>query len=152
MPLRIATGEYYESLNRFIQILPPGKDPELIVLKGHLLIERLLEKFLCQKLANPSELDEARLTFAHKISIVAAMHSEPDSKWLWTSIRLLNQLRNELAHQLDNKRYNSLLMKFLDQVESSHEFPNINPPENITDRLHIAIFSVHEAMSHRTDL
>lgn len=152
MVLRIATREYFESLERFLTYLPPTLDSELIVLKGHLLVERLLEKYLVQNLPCPAELDEARFSFAQKISLVAALHKGVDSGWLWKAIRLLNSLRNDLAHRLENNRKGSLLWEFLQTVESSPELPHLEPPAEVTERLHRAIFSVHEAMSRRVDL
>lgn len=152
MVLRIATRDYFESLERFARYLPPAKDSELLVLKGHLLIERLLEKYLAQNLANARELDEARLSFSQKLSMVMALHSDPDSAWLWRAIRLLNALRNDLAHRIDSTRQPELLEEFLRHVESSPELPELAPPDEITERLHRAVFAVHEAMSHRVDL
>ncbi len=152
MVLRIATHDYFESLKRFAVHLPPEKDAELLVLKGHLLVERLLEKYLQHNLANSSELDGAHLSFAQKLSLVAALHADPASSWLWKAIHLLNSLRNELSHRLESERYDPLLRDFFREVESSPELPHLTPPEEITDRLHRAVFAVHESMSYRVDL
>jgi hypothetical protein len=152
MVLRIATKEYFESLNKFLAHLPPTLDSELMVLKGHLLIERLLERYLRQNLAHPAELDEARFSFSQKLCVVAALHRGIESEWLWKAIRLLNVLRNELAHRLENVRRDALLEDFLRTVERSPELPEHEPPKEITERLHRAIFSVHEAMSFRVNL
>jgi hypothetical protein len=150
--LRIATAEYFESLEHFLQHLPVGRDPELILLKGHLLVERLLEKYLAANLANPSALTDGEFSFSQKLAVVAALSCKSDSEWLWVTIKLFNRLRNRLAHRLDNVGYSSLLEEFLLQVEASPELPHLDPPKEITERLHRAVFAVHEALSHRVNL
>ena len=150
--LKIGTAEYFESLERFRKRLPSGKDAELLILKGHLLVETLLEKYLRQNLPHPDALADARLSFAQKLAFVASLRSDPDEGWLWDSIRLLNRLRNELAHHIDSQRYDLILHQFIDAVEASPELPVLEPPSGIHERLHRALFSVHEAMSHRVDL
>jgi hypothetical protein len=134
--LRIGTSEYFESLEGFRRHLPPTKDEEILILKGHLLVEILLEKYLHQNLA-----------------FVESLHSRPpDARWLWKCIRFLNALRNDLAHKIDSQSYASLLNKFIDAVEASPELPELEPPPEIHERLHRALFGVHEGMSYRVDL
>jgi hypothetical protein len=150
--LRIATAEYFASLDQFLKYLPVGKDDEVLILKGHLLIERLLERFHSQNLPRADRLASARLSFAQKLWIASATRSDPSDDWLWKAIDALNKLRNELAHQLPMTRYEVLRAAFLAVVESSPEMPELEPPPDIHERLHRALFSVHEAMSHRVDL
>ena len=152
MVLRIGTVEYGESYSRFLKHLAPGSDADLLLLKGHLLIEVLLEKCLSQRLASPGRLKDARLTFAQKLFIVSALSCEEGDNWLWDVITLLNRLRNDLVHNVDKPAHGALLQSFLLQVESSEELPHLEPPGHIHERLHRALFSVHEAMSHRVDL
>jgi hypothetical protein len=58
--LNIATFAYFKALEEFEKHLPPSLDSELLVLKGHLLVEELLEVYLWNNLANPRELEDAR--------------------------------------------------------------------------------------------
>jgi len=150
--LRIGTSEYFASLERFQTHLPAGKDAELLILKGHLLVERLLEKYVSQNVAHSAELQQAGFRFAQKLAIVAALHTQTESAWLWSSLRTFNRLRNELAHQIEGSKYNALLEQFVVQVEASPELPQLEPPSDVTARLHRAIFAVHEAMSLRVNL
>lgn len=152
MPLRIATEEYFESLERFLNHLPRGKDPELVVLKGHLLVERLLDTYLINNLASSSAITNADFNFSQKLAVVEAVHPEWDCAWLWQSIRILNRVRNRLAHRLEDPGYPSLLEEFFSIVESSEEFPELEPPAEIVERLDRALFAVHEALSHRSNL
>jgi len=150
--LRIGTAEYFASFEQFLKHLPVGRDDELLILKGHLLVERLLERFHAQNLPQASRLADSRLTFAQKLAIASALRAERRDDWLWEALAALNRLRNELVHQLPNPRFEELRATFLAVVEKSTELPELEPPTDIHDRLHRAIFSVHDAMSHRMDL
>lgn len=152
MPLRIATADYFESLERFLKHLPTGKDPELVILKGHLLVERLLDTYLANNLARSSAISNAGFDFSQKLAVVEAVHPEWDCAWLWQSIRLLNRIRNRLAHRLEDNGAKSLLEEFFKNVESSEEFPELEPPKEIVERLDRALFAVYEALSHRANL
>jgi len=70
----------------------------LIVLRSHLLIENLLERFIQAKLPQGKMLvDEARLSFAQKLAVVDAIGVVEVS--LVSAIRRLNALRNMCAHK-----------------------------------------------------
>lgn len=150
--LRIATKEYFEALEHFEQYLPAGKDTELLTLKGHLLIERMLEKYLSQNLPKPEELQESGFRFSQKLALVAALNQQTESVWLWSALRTLNRLRNELAHQIDSVKFGKLVDQFVAEVAASPELPRLEPPRNIEEQLHRALFAVHEAMSFRVNL
>jgi hypothetical protein len=149
--LHIGTEEYFNSFDRFREHLPPGKDDEVLILKGHLLIERLLERFHEQNLANPSPVAQSRLSFAQKLAIAAALRANSDDEWLWEAISALNSLRNDLAHYLPSAKRHALQERFLRLVEASPELPDLAPPDDIHERLHRGIFSLHDAMSRRVD-
>jgi hypothetical protein len=150
--LPIATKEYFESLKRFNKHLPPGKDEELLILKGHLAIERLLEGYLESRLPNPSALDSEEMSFGRKLSLAKALSSDAGDEWLWATIHTLNKLRNELAHELESVKFANLFQDFIGKAEANPELPELDPPREVTQRLHRALFLIHEAMSHRVDL
>jgi hypothetical protein len=150
--LRIGTEEYFASFEQFRKHLPLGKDDELLILKGHLLLERLLTRFLGRNLPRADRLAQANLRFANKLAIASSLRADPSDDWLWEAVAAFNSLRNELAHQLPNPRLEALRNTFLALVEKSPELPNLEPPPDISERLLRAIFSLHEAMSHRVDL
>jgi hypothetical protein len=108
----------FRSLERFRQYLPPRNDAARLILKGHLLVETLLEKYL-QNLPYPDALADARLSFSQKLAFVASLHSDSDERWLWDCIRLLNRLRNALAHNGDSQRNDLMWHRFIDAVEAS---------------------------------
>ena len=48
------TDRQLESFQRFLKLLPHGKDLDLVILKAHLLIEEQLRQLISERLKNPS--------------------------------------------------------------------------------------------------
>ena len=73
------------------------KDLDLILLKGHLLLEVVLDTALTRMDAN----DPKNLSFYRKVEILEKCHSLNDKKVqvIIKSLKDLNKLRNELAHE-----------------------------------------------------
>ena len=58
--LENATQEDWEAYNELVDHLPSEEaDPVLIILKGQLLIERLVRKFILSRFPNPEAFDKA---------------------------------------------------------------------------------------------
>ena len=92
-----ATETEYE---RFRRLLPPLVNLELVVLKGHLLIEEQLQGFLRVTSRHPKSLDDARLSFMQTAHLVRARGGLLyQDRSLWTLVVDLNKLRNRLAHR-----------------------------------------------------
>ncbi|MGA9998093.1 MAG: hypothetical protein WBP93_21950 [Pyrinomonadaceae bacterium] len=95
--------EERDSMNYFLQHMPYGEsDLTLIVLKGHLLIEQKIREFIRERMLTPTALDMARLNAHQAICLAEALtlpNEEP--KNLWSVIRKVNSLRNQLAHKLE---------------------------------------------------
>lgn len=65
---------YHEQLQRrleAIEMLSKIEEPELLLLKGHLLIEEVLFALLGHRMRKASSLEKARLSFAQIVSLVA---------------------------------------------------------------------------------
>jgi hypothetical protein len=80
---------------------------EMIVLKGHLLVEQLLTALLSHHCHTSAALRDANLRFYQKMHLVKAMISPlfPDECWQW--VELINQLRNDFAHELEPPNSNN---------------------------------------------
>lgn len=98
--------EEKESMDYFLHHMPDGEsDLTLIVLKGHLLIEQRIREFIRERLLNPAALDQIRLTSHQAICLAEALTlPNSDPAVLWSVIRKVNALRNELAHKLTPER------------------------------------------------
>ena len=104
-----------------------GDDLILITLKGHLVIENLLELNLCRLLGIdhlPKEKEDnyPELEFIHKLKLLQAVMIEnkpgPNID-LFKAIAKLNSIRNKLAHNLKNPAEIELDVKsFIDSYQS----------------------------------
>ena len=89
-----------EWIKRIQAQLPRSRDPVLLVLKGHLLVEEQLDRLIAAGCVRAEELDDARLTFSQKVSIASAMSRsfrDRDKRF----VERLNTMRNKMAHRLD---------------------------------------------------
>ncbi len=78
----------------------------LVVLKGHLLIEELLDEIIRKFIFHAVYLDSARLSFFQKLQVARSMSLDEHSNGMWEIAVRLNSLRNELAHALDSPKRN----------------------------------------------
>jgi hypothetical protein len=76
----------------------------LIVLKGHLLIEEMLETIISTFVFHPQFIKDARLTFSKKVSLARSMSLREQDNEMWEIALKLNSLRNELAHSLQSQK------------------------------------------------
>ncbi len=133
---------------RFLKHFPRIEDNStLVILKGHLLIEELLNELIERRLDRPEELRDVDLTFNQRLFMAKALYSmATKGEWFWEAIKKLNNLRNQLAHHLEPKGFHDKLEDFLKYVEIKRD---IMPEEfyKKESRLYIAIFSIHFRLS-----
>ena len=78
-------------------------DPSMIVLKGHLLVERRLNAIISHHTRPSADIASVNLRFPQKVALAKALVANvnlfpPD---FWHFAKLLNQLRNDFAHELE---------------------------------------------------
>jgi hypothetical protein len=85
-------------------------DVEMTIIKGQILIEHLLDRFIESSIKIPKEFDRSRFTFSEKLQF-SLMLGLP--KGIKEEITLIYKLRNQIAHKLsyDNDQLLSLLKK-----------------------------------------
>jgi hypothetical protein len=83
--------EFDELMNDVDPLVP-------VVLKGHLLIERILDDLISSVCINPDHIWNGRFTFAQKVDLARAFAFNKDNHPVWTIVLALNTLRNEIAH------------------------------------------------------
>jgi hypothetical protein len=115
-------------VERFQELLDlrPGADLQMVLLKAHLLIEELLQSFLEHSVINGALLADARLSFHQRLLLAQALHPDPsrfDTEWVWSSVRALNSLRNQMVHNIEPKEFDAQLDRFTDTVEHHLPFP-----------------------------
>jgi hypothetical protein len=103
------TQKYFEELKAH---LPMVKDPTVIILRGHLLIEDLLDRLISANLRNTHAIQNARLTFFQKLCLAQGIIGSSNEDGKWKAIKELNKLRNMISHNLPDET----MAKSLDPV------------------------------------
>jgi hypothetical protein len=98
------------------------KDVDLMVLKGHQLVERFLTSLIESYCWKPQFLIDANLSFFSKVKLARClvMHPMPGDS-IWDNIETLNRLRNELVHTWESKKREHLTRRFLAYRLETHE-------------------------------
>lgn len=104
------------------------EEPELLLLKGHLLIEEVLFAMVAQRVKKASSLERARLSFAQVVTLVEGLYAGEDlnQTWLYAACHQLNKIRNRLAHNARPDGLNQEISHFVD-FAISHMSPNFSP-------------------------
>lgn len=91
------------SFRRFYALLPRTSDAALVILKLHLLVEEQVRAFLAERVKMPTQLKTAQLDCFQAICLAEALCAEDIHPQVWEAARKLNQLRNDVAHNLEPK-------------------------------------------------
>ncbi|WP_223911877.1 hypothetical protein [Rhodoferax lithotrophicus] len=143
------SSRHLEAFRRFLSLLPHGKDPELVLLKGHLLIEEQIRALIDCRLQNPQALKEAnaRLDTHQAIQLAKAFFPPGHMVEIWRAVSKLNTLRNNIAHNLVEK--GSLADRIEAWVQSlptgAKDF------DDSTTRFEITLWALFEAVSSLVD-
>lgn len=124
--LEQAAPEDWAAYNELADHLPDqDADPVLIILKGQLLIERLVRKFILSRFQNPEAFEKNQFTAAQCIAIGESMclkNKEPE--WLWKQVKELNGIRNKLAHNLDYESIEPRVNSFVSTIANAQNLEN----------------------------
>ncbi len=108
----ISDNEYKEIL---IKELDGINDLELLILKGHILIEFSLNKFINDLNDGGVDVDKTNLSFYSKICVAELLGLFKLKDHLKESIVDINKIRNQIAHKLsfDQKLLNKIIAAFI---------------------------------------
>jgi hypothetical protein len=101
MSTRPVSDREIHAFRRFLTLLPRDKDPVLLVLKGHLLVEEQLRLLVDERVSKPEAVAKAQLECFHVICLAEAFCGDQAPSYLWDVLRKLNKLRNEIAHKIE---------------------------------------------------
>jgi hypothetical protein len=125
---------------RYQKLLPDSEDLEIIVLKGHLIIEEMLYTLATKLCKQPKHFDSARLTFKQLCCVVRSLLFIPVLDTGWDAIAVLNQLRNKLAHNLEPQDINNQINELERLCSSDEKLPeHYKPPESSAGKAKVAI-------------
>lgn len=125
---------------RYRNLLPDSEEVELIVLKGHLIIEEMLYRLATKLAHNPEHLDAARLTFKQLCCVVRSQLFLPLMDTGWDAIAVLNSLRNKLAHNLEPRDIDKHILELERLCKSDKRLPaDYKPPDSAGGKAKVAI-------------
>jgi hypothetical protein len=96
-------------LDRADHFLDGVSDVEIMVLRGHLLLEEELYALLSARLPQARFVLEANFRFTQLVAIAKSLIFREEDRPVWLAIEALNSLRNKLAHRLEPKGYEPLV-------------------------------------------
>lgn len=119
-----------------------------IVLKGHLVMEELMEEAISTFVWHSEFVASARLTFAKKLQLCRSMSHRQQRNGAWEVIGAVNSLRNNLSHTLDQDKRQANL----ERVRQAYlrEYSNCPRPFDDSDELdpdvEIAMVAIHASL------
>ena len=147
--MREVTDRQLLAFKRFLSVLPHGKETELVLLKGHILIEEQVRTLIDRRLRNPAALREANANLeCHQAIQLAKAFFPPDYRpELWNAVAKLNKMRNDIAHSILQRE--SLADRVAAWVES---FPTgfADSPDKAL-RFEFTLWSLFDAVSELVD-
>ena len=142
------SNDHLHEAIRFLLRFPAKGDRDLVILKGHLLIEEQLHKFVNEKLANPSALSD-RFTFHHYLCLARAVTTDLTMDWIWDGASRLNALRNLIAHSVEPKDVQQKIDDFVALVGQNQTSPLSAELVDEVGQFPAAIMSLHASLSAR---
>ncbi|HEX4080078.1 MAG TPA: hypothetical protein VHX61_14530 [Rhizomicrobium sp.] len=112
----LARAEEFEK--RFEQKMPKTDDLTLLVLKGHLLIEEVINSTIDALLPTPEALRPAQLDCYQRIRLLMAMVPDIGFHDTLEAFERLNTLRNKFGHMLEPPQVEDRIKTFIDTVEA----------------------------------
>jgi hypothetical protein len=143
------SDRHLNAFKNFLESLPHGKDIELVLLKGHLLIEEQIRQIIHSRLRNPGVFAEANSQLgAHQaIQLAKAFFPPAHMPEIWKATLKLNQLRNDIAHNLWSK------MQLSDKVAAWVKIvpSSLTAGPDAQQNFELALWSLFEAISSLVD-
>ena len=127
----------HDDMSRIHKYMPRSQDLTLITLKGHLLVEELLDDIIESHCNNKSILKSIEIGFFVKLKLAAALSGRDDLSHGWSMCERLNALRNSLVHKLDHPIAKKRLDEFLDLY---YNHPGVSSKGDITNDVKNAIY------------
>ena len=108
-----------KEIDQFIAYLPVDfRDPSLIVLKGHLLLEVALKDYISKRVSFPARLNEGQINFSSLVLFASSLEDREGDGWLWKALKMANRIRNQIAHNLDNPKLSQAEKEFISYVQA----------------------------------
>lgn len=139
--------EMFGSMRDFLEHMPDYQESaELLVLRGHLLIEKILRYYIDHMLTNPGEFKHENFNFDKALILCRALTPSEVNTWVFEAAKKLNIARNEIAHGLDLQKSENKIKQFINFVEKQPIDFVVPPKERNETRLYLAISDLHHEL------
>lgn len=103
-----------------------ANDPRYVIISGHLLIEKIFEKFVHSHLSRPEMLNGKEINFRQLVAFAQAMQ-EKDlvMPWMYKAMKRLALLRDLYAHNLTPIDGEMQIKKFINLVSDNRKLENV---------------------------
>ena len=130
-------------LERVLQHMPQSGDMTLIALKGHLLIEEMLDEIIWAHCKAPDALQDVEIRFPAKVKLVLALTATHELANVWNLCEKLNTLRNSLAHKIEHPAAQKKLDAFFAGFGNNYDWkPTTRDAEDLWSGIAILIGAV----------
>lgn len=142
-----ASRGVFGDMASLLRHLPHYQEPAtLILLKSHLLVEELLRGYIDRKLPNPSAFKHDQFLFAKILMLCCALSPPKMKSWAFDAAKKLNDVRNEIAHELESEELPGKRESFVKLVEQHSKGSVFPPDERGEARLYMAIADLHNEL------
>lgn len=132
-----STKAIFNGILEYAKVLPASKKQplEILVLRGHLLIEREVRCLVLKKFVRPRAFDLEHLFFNDVARLAEALYADALPDGIWEDIKQLNVIRNSLAHNLVDDtlapRIKRFIARFKERDAKSFRFVRDTVPEQL---------------------
>ena len=97
--------EFLDGLLRYAEHLPGDKEIpfEILVLRGHLLIEDELREIVKAKFVQHDAYDLQQTKYSSLLRLAQALYGDAVPEWKWNAAQEINVIRNSIAHRLKDE-------------------------------------------------
>lgn len=135
----IQDNEITSRIDLYVNHLLDCKDMDNLILKGHLMTERALQYYINVKAIKKVNFKKVRFTYLNKLEVAKLLGLfENEETNLYTLLKLLNGLRNSIAHNVGFDA--EILKKFFKQsyiqsITGKDGLEIMNPEDKIEYKL-----------------
>lgn len=94
------SNNLHKYVNMFNQQMQEPDQLQNVLLKGHLIIEAAIDNIIANIFFHPDHLFKGRFAFMQKVQIARSYALRKDENTIWKLILSVNEVRNEVAHNL----------------------------------------------------
>lgn len=126
-------------IDLYVDHLLDCKDIDNLILKGHLLTERALQFFINENAISKVNFNKVNFSYINKLEIAKLLGLfENRNKKLYELLKLLNRLRNSIAHDVDYDKeliHKFLAKSYIQSITSESGIEIMNPEDKIEYKL-----------------